>query len=109
MEHLAAFMLVLACNGMPDSCREIAAPGVGYEVMEDCLADQAPVLASLSGEGEEVMAQCVALDPLSEGDLEIVWQVTANREIIVEVRSPDQATTVSVADLSPAGKQSRLQ
>ena len=108
MEHLAAFMIIIACNGGLDSCREIPVETVGYETLQDCRAEQPLLQSRASGEGDVVVARCVEIDPLYEGDLTIVWEVNDDHELTVELETPGKDVELLVAQIDPATKKSRI-
>lgn len=85
MEHVAALMLMIVCPGPADTCREIPAPVVGYETLEECRADIPGALGSARAGGAITVARCLAVDPAFEGDLEIVWNVDDDKGLIASI------------------------
>lgn len=111
MEHIAALLLLIGCNDSASQCDELPSPTVGYETIEQCEEAVAPALR-LEGRGYPlVIAKCLPVDPLAEGDMEIVWDIDANGELQAEVNPLDDEaieTEPVIAELTSAEKESRL-
>jgi hypothetical protein len=85
MEHIAAILLLLGCSDDGRACMEIPAPQVGYETEQAC-EDALPAAMRIAGDKRPlVLAKCVAVDPLAEGDMEIVWDISAQGELVASV------------------------
>ncbi|WP_412049515.1 hypothetical protein ACK6D9_17725 [Hoeflea sp. Naph1] len=86
MEHIAAFMLLIACSNDLQTCTEQPAPTVAYESMQQCELELRPALQIANGKYGKTMGKCVEIDPaLFYEDAEIVWDVTAQGEIEVAI------------------------
>ncbi|MCC0035522.1 MAG: hypothetical protein H6887_09700 [Hoeflea sp.] len=109
MEHIAAFMLLIACGDDLQSCREYPAPAVAYETVEQCRAELTPALRSISASQTKSFGNCVEIDPaLFYEDVEIVWDVTreGGLEVSLEVINPHMAVqSVAHADITASGSQ----
>jgi hypothetical protein len=92
-------------------CEELPAPTVGYETVQDCDEDLSRHLSAGSRKFPIVVANCVPLDPLSEGDLEIVWDIDSEGQLVAEVHTFDDVIEQDaplVAQLPIRGKGPRL-
>lgn len=110
MEHIAAILLLLGCSDDGRSCTELPAPHVGYETGQICEEHLPGIMQRAGNSYPLVIGKCVPVDPLAEGDMEIVWDVTSEGELIASVvpyndAIPDETV---VADLEEAGKAARL-
>jgi len=92
MEHIAAFMLLIACSDDLQACSEQPAPAEAYETVQQCELELTPAIASISQIRKKSFGKCVEVDPaLLYEDAEIVWDVTAagGIEVAVELINPD--------------------
>lgn len=92
MEHIAAFMLLIACSDDFQACTEEPAPAVAYETLEQCELELSPAIRMSAARHDKLMGQCVEIDPaLFYEDAEIVWDVTKDGEIevAIELINPD--------------------
>ncbi|AKI00427.1 hypothetical protein IMCC20628_01714 [Hoeflea sp. IMCC20628] len=92
MEHIAAFMLLIACSDDRQACSEQPAPAVAYETVQQCELELSPAIASISQIKEKSFGKCVEVDPaLFYEDAEIVWDVTSagGIEVAVQLINPD--------------------
>ena len=103
MEHIAAFMLLIACSDDLQACKEYPAPAVAYETVEQCQAELTPAIRTLSASEAKSFGKCVEIDPaLIYEDAEIVWDVTQEGgiEVSLEVINPHMAIqSVARADV----------
>lgn len=84
MEHIAAFMILIACNGGYDDCAEKPAPSVAYESVQECEAELSPSIRMMAARNEHALGKCVEIDPaLFYEDAELVWDVTDQGEVEV--------------------------
>ncbi|MDF1606917.1 hypothetical protein PZ897_01870 [Hoeflea sp. YIM 152468] len=104
MEHIAAFMLLIACSDDLKACEEIPAPAVAYETVEQCEQDLTQAVHAMASR-EKSYGTCVEIDPaLIYEDAEIVWDVTqaGGIEVSIELINPHvELNAVARAD-SPA-------
>ena len=94
MEHIAAFMLLIACGDDLQTCQEHPAPAVAYETVEQCRAELTPALRTMSASQTTTFGKCVEIDPaLFYEDVEIVWDVTreGGLEVSLDVINPHMA------------------
>ena len=94
MEHIAAFMLLIACSEDLQVCKEYPAPAIAYETVEQCQAELRPAIRTISTSETKSFGKCVEIDPaLLYEDAEIVWDVTQDGglEIKLEVIDPHMA------------------
>lgn len=92
MEHIAAFMLLLACSDDLQTCTEQPAPAIAYETMQDCELELSPALLAVDVPNMKPFGKCVEVDPaLFYEDAELVWDVTAagEVEVAIELINPD--------------------
>ncbi|OCW56944.1 hypothetical protein [Hoeflea olei] len=90
MEHIAAFMILVACNGGYDSCSEQPAPAVAYETVQQCEAELSPAIRMMAAKQDHALGKCVEIDPaLLYEDAEIVWDVSKDGEIEVAIELID--------------------
>ncbi len=102
MEHVAAIMMLVGCGGASADCREIAAPAVGYETVEECRALLKPALDSVAGTFRTTHGTCAAIDPaLYLEDVVITWDVTASGELVVRIVDDATDEPVLVAEKGP--------
>jgi len=105
MEHIAAFMLLIACSDDLQVCKEYPAPAIGYETTEQCEAELAPAIRTIPEGQAKTFGKCVNIDPaLLYEDAEIVWDVTQQGqiEVTLEVVNPHIALE-SVASIDRPG------
>lgn len=110
MEHIAAFMLLIACSDNLQACEEYPAPAIAYETVEQCEAELAPAVAGLSATRKKPFGKCVEVDPaLFYEDAEIVWDVTQSGglEVTLELVNPHMAIQ-SIARANVPGAASNL-
>ena len=109
MEHIAAFMLLIACSDDLQACREYPAPAVAYETVEQCRAELTPAIRAMSASQTKSFGKCVEIDPaLFYEDVEIVWDVTREGgiEVTLEVINPHMAVqSVARADIAASANQ----
>ena len=107
MEHIAAFMLLIACSDDLQACTEYPAPAIGYETVDQCEAELTPALRTMPATEAKSFGKCVEIDPaLLYEDAEIVWDVTdrGGIEVTLEIVNPHMALqSVASAD-GPAPK-----
>lgn len=109
MEHIAAFMLLIACGDDLQTCQEYPAPAVAYETVEQCRAELTPALRAMSASQSRSFGSCVEIDPaLFYEDVEIVWDVTqeGGLEVSLDVINPHMALqSVARADMPASANQ----
>jgi hypothetical protein len=111
MEHIAALLLLIGCNDSATLCEELPAPTVGYETIEQCEEAITPALHFEAKHHPLLIAKCLSLDPLVEGDMEIVWEIDGKGELHAQVVPvEDDATQAEpvIAGVIPERKASRL-
>jgi hypothetical protein len=94
MEHIAAFMILIACSDDLQACNEIPVPAVAYETVQECEAELTPAMRTISASQDKSYGKCVEIDPaLLYEDAEIVWDVTRNGglEVTLEIVNPQVA------------------
>lgn len=86
MEHIAAFMMLVGCTGGDTACRELPAPAVGFETVQECEDLLRPSVEQASAKSDGVYGKCVSVDPaLFLEDASISWEITADRKLEVHV------------------------
>lgn len=111
MEHIAAILLLLGCSDDGRVCTELPAPQIGYETVQACEQDTPRALSGAGSSHPLVLSKCIAVDPLAEGDMEIVWDINERGELLASVvpyngGGVDEETVV--AGLEGTGKAARL-
>lgn len=94
MEHIAAFMILIACGDDYKTCSEHPAPAIAYETVRQCEAELSPYIRMMAAEQEHALGKCIEIDPaLFYEDAEIVWDVTAKGklEVVVELIDPEMS------------------
>ncbi|MCY0095273.1 hypothetical protein [Hoeflea ulvae] len=105
MEHIAAFMLLIACSDDLQACSEQPAPVEAYETVEQCRQDLSPAMASMAQLQKKTFGKCVEIDPaLFYEDAEIVWDVTAagGIEVAIELINPEMSIAAVAQAETPA-------
>tara|TARA_R110002020_G_scaffold58372_4_gene160048 strand:- start:13979 stop:14314 length:336 start_codon:yes stop_codon:yes gene_type:complete len=110
MEHIAAFMILIACSDDYQSCTEQPAPAVAYETMQQCELELSPAVRMVAAWQERALGKCVEIDPaLFYQDAEIVWDVTSEGEIEVALELIDPEMNMqTLAQSGPAEQTNRL-
>lgn len=89
MEHIAALLLIIGCSDDLAQCKEIPAPIPVYETVEECEGDLPIALRMITGTAQQIMAQCVVVDPaLEEEDAELVWDINPDGTLYASVEVP---------------------
>jgi hypothetical protein len=104
MEHIAAFMILIACSSDLQNCAEQPAPAVVYESLQQCELELSPSVRMLAASKDRALGKCVEVDPaLFYEDAEIVWDVTPQGaiEVAIELINPHIATQ-TLAQSGPA-------
>ncbi|WP_417435959.1 hypothetical protein [Hoeflea sp.] len=94
MEHIAAFMLLIACSDDLQACKEYPAPAIAYETVEQCQAELTPAIRTIPAPQRKSFGKCVEIDPaLLYEDAEIVWDITPEGqfEVSLELINPHMA------------------
>jgi len=110
MEHIAAFMLLIACSDDLQACKEYPAPAIAYETSEECQAELMPAIRTMGADQPRTYGKCVEIDPaLLYEDAEIVWDVTQEGgiEVTLEVINPHMALQ-SVASVEGRAPYNRV-
>ncbi len=103
MEHIAALLLIVGCSGDLKDCSELPAPVPLYETVEECDTEVAPALASFRNERDRIFATCVFVDPaMAEEDAELVWDVTADGNLVAEIHFDGSSMVASTTSSSIA-------
>ncbi len=98
MEHIAAIMMLVGCSSANVDCREIAAPSVGFETVEECQALLRPAVDSVRERFKVTYGKCAPVDPaLFLEDATISWEITPAGELDVSVTDDDIEMPVLVA------------
>jgi hypothetical protein len=110
MEHIAAILLLIGCADDGRSCVEIPAPRIGYETEQACEEDVPYALRQAGDKRPLVLAKCIPVDPLAEGDMEIIWDVNGRGELVATVvpYNDDIAAGTAIAGLDETDKAARL-
>lgn len=92
MEHIAAFMVLIACSDDLQVCVEKPAPEIAYESVQQCELELSPAISAVARTSKKTFGRCVEVDPaLFYEDAEIVWDVTAagGLEVDIELINPE--------------------
>jgi hypothetical protein len=102
MEHIAAFMILIACSNDLGSCTEQPAPSVAFETVQQCEAELSPSLRMASPKRAKTFGACVEVDPaLFYEDAEIVWDVTPADGLTVTLELVNPEIPVSAIAQAP--------
>ncbi|MDO9418328.1 hypothetical protein [Pararhizobium sp.] len=86
MEHIAAIMILVGCAQGDTACRELPAPAVGYESVENCHDLLRPAVNQASRTNKTTYGRCIAVDPaLFMEDAVVSWKITADKQLDVTV------------------------
>ncbi|WP_420410159.1 hypothetical protein [Hoeflea sp.] len=110
MEHIAAFMILIACSDDLNTCSEQPAPAVAFESTQQCEMDLSPSIRMVAGNASRTFGKCIEIDPaLLYEDAEIVWDVTEDRglEVAIELINPEMSIR-SVAQAPSNDQSTRL-
>lgn len=110
MEHIAAFMILIACNSDYETCTEQPAPAVAYESLQECEVELSPSIRMMAAGHEHALGKCVEIDPaLFYEDVDLVWDVSAQGEIevVLELINPEMDMQ-TVAQSSATDETRRL-
>ena len=67
----------------------IPAPIPVYETVEECEGDLPIAIRMVTGTAQQIMAQCVEVDPaLEEEDAELVWDINPDGTLYASVEVP---------------------
>ena len=92
MEHIAAFMLLIACSHNMDSCESAIPAPYAYETMQDCEMDLGPEMVKYAAAGPEILGRCVQADPaLSYDNATLEWDIAPSGELDVALIREDPA------------------
>lgn len=111
MEHIAAFMLLIGCSDGSLSCKELSAPQVVFESMEECMGTLPAALGGAGAKGRIVHARCAAVDPAwAEEDVEISWRVSREKGLEIDIRegAPPANDMLVAENAHPAEVAARL-
>ncbi|WP_394690597.1 hypothetical protein [Hoeflea sp.] len=104
MEHIAAFMILVACSEDLGSCEQKQVPSVAFETLQQCQAELSPLRRMASDVHGKTFGACVEVDPaLFYEDAEIVWHVTAQDGLTVqlELLNPEMSIVTIAQAPSP--------
>ncbi|WP_411037048.1 hypothetical protein [Shinella sp. BYT-45] len=99
MEHIAAIMLLVGCDPGSLACKELQAPQVAFETMEECVGALPSALGGAGVSKRVVHGRCAAIDPAwVEEDVEISWRMSREGGLEVDVRQvapPEEGVVVA--------------
>lgn len=108
MEHIAAFMILIACSDDLGSCAERPAPSVAYETVQQCEAELSPALRMSAAGSAKTFGACVEVDPaLFYEDAEIVWDVTRKDGLTVALELVNPEMSISAIAQAPYQRDTR--
>ena len=97
MEHIAALLLIVGCSGDFKECSELPAPTPIYETFEECQVELRITLASMAGQRDKVLGQCVYVDPaMEEEDAELTWDVQKDGKLVASIEAGNSAIATNV-------------
>ena len=77
MEHVAAFMLLLACGDDISACAEIPGETIAYETVQLCEEELPAQMRRAAADSPQVIGQCIEVDPaMDHSDTRIVWNMS---------------------------------
>jgi len=108
MEHIAAFMILIACSDDYKTCTEQPAPAVAYEAVSQCEAELSPSIRMMAAGQKHALGKCLEIDPaLFYQDAEIVWDVSSDGELEVVLELINPEMTVAAHAQSGTTDESR--
>lgn len=106
MEHIAAIMVLVGCMQTTEACREVPAPTVAFETVDECRELLSPAIEATGTTFKHAYGACAEVDPaLFVEDATIEWQVKAPGRLQVEVKVDDGS--YAVAARHDAGAKTR--
>jgi hypothetical protein len=97
MEHIAALLLIVGCSGDLKECNELPAPTPVYETFDECQVEMRITLATMAGQRDKILGQCVYVDPaMEEEDAELVWDVEKNGRLVASIETANPAIAANV-------------
>jgi len=86
MEHIAAIMMLVGCAGDNADCREVPAPTIAFETVEECREMLRPAIDEVLGRYPVIYGKCAEVDPaLFIEDATITWQITPGGELDIDI------------------------
>ena len=92
VEDIGALLLIVGCFDDLSQCHELPPPVSAFETQEACDQQLPDSLGALTGQFEQLYAQCLPVDPAVEDkDAELVWKVHPDGTLFASVEaSPPQ-------------------
>ena len=91
MEHIAAFMLLVGCNGDASICKEIPVPVPAYEDVADCDQDLQLQIRLAGTSDSKVYGTCKAVsEEVFEESASLDWSISRSGRLIVTFDSEPQ-------------------
>lgn len=96
MEHIAAIMVLVGCMQATDACREVPAPTVAYETVDECRELLSPAIDATAKVFKRAYGACAEVDPaLFDEDATIEWRVTPAGRLQVKLQVDDGSYAVA--------------
>ncbi|MEI2297912.1 hypothetical protein [Ensifer sp. MJa1] len=101
MEHIAAIMVLVGCMQTTDACREVPAPTVAFETVEECRELLSPAIDATSKVFKRAYGTCAEVDPaLFVEDATVEWRVTPAGRLKVRLQIDDGSYAIAARDVS---------
>ncbi|HEV7307100.1 hypothetical protein [Ensifer sp.] len=108
MEHIAAIMVLVGCSQATAACREVPAPTVAFETVEECRALLSPAIEATGTAFKFAYGACAEVDPaLFVEDAIIDWEVAAPGRLTVRVQADDGGYVVAARHAGAPKAQTR--
>lgn len=96
MEHIAAIMVLVGCTQATQDCREVPAPSVAFETVDECRELLSPAIEATAGTFKHAYGACAEVDPaLFAEDATIAWHITSSGRLQVKVQIDDGSYVVA--------------
>ncbi|HEV7318514.1 MAG TPA: hypothetical protein VGO04_07890 [Ensifer sp.] len=96
MEHIAAIMVLVGCMQTTEACREVPAPTVAFETVDECRELLTPAIEATGETFKRAYGACAEVDPaLFAEDATIEWRITTHGELKVDVKMDDGSYAVA--------------
>lgn len=89
MEHIAALLLVVGCQGNLAACEQIPVESPAFETREACARELYRAQRTLGRNHSAVYFKCIDVDPaLDHEDAKLVWNIGPGGQFYAEVEAP---------------------
>ena len=88
VEDIGALLLIIGCSDDLSQCHELPAQVSVFETKEACDQQLPDSLGAITGQFEQLYAQCLPVDPAMEDeDAELIWEVHPDGTLFASVEA----------------------